>query len=114
MFDVTPFPKSQLNKSAFWLKLINEICWDESHSEYSPTEKLEIGTPVLRSYGSGKFGRILGEFWIIEESHDMPGMEVKTNINQMMIEDHHAVAYHGQSKEEIAEEHIKNRQFINV
>ena len=78
------------------------------------TEKLEIGTPVLRSYGSGKFGRILGEFWIIEESHDMPGMEVKTNINQMMIEDHHAVAYHGQSKEEIAEEHIKNRQFINV
>ena len=62
----------------------------------------------------GKFGRILGEFWIIEESHDMPGMEVKTNINQMMIEDHHAVAYHGQSKEEIAEEHIKNRQFINV
>ena len=44
----------------------------------------------------------------------MPGMEVKTNINQMMIEDHHAVAYHGQSKEEIAEEHIKNRQFINV
>ena len=78
------------------------------------TEKLKIGTPVLRSYGSGKFGRILGEFWIIEESHDMPGMEVKTNINQMMIEDHHAVAYHGQSKEEIAEEHIKNRQFINV
>ena len=78
------------------------------------TEKLEIGIPVLRSYGSGKFGRILGEFWIIEESHDMPGMEVKTNINQMMIEDHHAVAYHGQSKEEIAEEHIKNRQFINV
>ena len=78
------------------------------------TEKLEIGTPVLRSYGSGKFGRILGEFWVIEESNDMPGMEVKTNINQMMIEDHHAVAYHGQSKEEIAEEHIKNRQFINV
>ena len=23
-------------------------------------EKLQIGTPVLRSYGSGKFGRILG------------------------------------------------------
>lgn len=79
------------------------------------TEKLNSGTPVLRSYGSGKFGRILGEFWIIENSDNhMPGMEVKTNINQMMIEEHHAVAYHGQSKEDIAEEHINNRQFINV
>ncbi len=77
-------------------------------------EKLSTGQPVLRSHGSGKFGRILGELWVIEESSDMPGVEVKTNINQMMIEDHHAVAYHGQSKEEIAEGHIENRQYINV
>jgi micrococcal nuclease len=77
-------------------------------------EKLKTGQPLLRSFGNGKFGRILGELWIIEESSDMPGMEVKTNINQMMIEDHHAVAYHGQSKEEIAEGHIENRQYINV
>ena len=77
-------------------------------------EKLKTGQPLLRSFGNGKFGRILGELWIIEDSSDMPGMEVKTNINQMMIEDHHAVAYHGQSKEEIAEGHIENRQYINV
>jgi micrococcal nuclease len=77
-------------------------------------EKLKTGQPLLRSFGNGKFGRILGELWIIEESSDVPGMEVKTNINQMMIEDHHAVAYHGQSKEEIAEGHIENRQYINV
>lgn len=77
-------------------------------------EKLKTGEPLLRSFGNGKFGRILGELWIIEESSDVPGMEVKTNINQMMIEDHHAVAYHGQSKEEIAEGHIENRQYINV
>ena len=50
----------------------------------------------------GKFGRILGELWYAG----------KHNINQKMIDEHHAVAYHGQSKEEIAEEHLKNREII--
>jgi len=31
-----------------------------------------------------------------------------------MISEHHAVAYHGQSKEEIAEGHIANREFVNL
>ena len=62
---------------------------------------------------TGKFGRILGEFWV-EEHNETHNVSAKTNINQLMIEARHAVAYHGQSKEEIAEEHIKNRQFINV
>ena len=51
---------------------------------------------------TGKFGRILGELWYAG----------KHNINQKMIDEHHAVAYHGQSKEEIAEEHLKNREII--
>ena len=51
----------------------------------------------------GKFGRILGELWTF-----------KTNINQKMIDEHHAVAYHGQSKQEITEQHIKNREFLKL
>jgi len=51
----------------------------------------------------GKFGRILGELWTFE-----------TNINQKMVEEHHAVEYHGQSKEEIRNEHIQNRGFVEL
>ena len=51
----------------------------------------------------GKFGRILGEIWCFD-----------TNVNEKMIEEHHAVRYMGQSKEDIAEEHIKNRVFVNL
>ena len=51
----------------------------------------------------GKFGRILGELWYGE-----------VNINEKMIEEHHAVRYMGQSKEDIAEEHIKNRSYHNL
>ena len=51
----------------------------------------------------GKFGRILGELWTF-----------KTNINQKMIDEHHAVKYHGQSKQDIEEEHIKNRALVKL
>ena len=51
----------------------------------------------------GKFGRILGELWTFD-----------TNINKKMIERHHAVRYHGQSKKEIQEEHIKNRELVEL
>jgi len=37
-----------------------------------------------------------------------------TNVNEKMIEEHHAVRYHGQSKDDIAEEHLKNREFIAI
>ncbi len=51
----------------------------------------------------GKFGRILGELWAYD-----------TNINEKLIEEHHAVRYHGQSKEDIAEQHIINRTYHNL
>ena len=51
----------------------------------------------------GKFGRILGELWTF-----------KTNINQKMIDEHHAVKYHGQSKEEIQEAHVNNRALVKL
>ena len=50
---------------------------------------------------TGKFGRILGEVWCFD-----------TNVNQKMIEEHHAVEYHGQSKEEIAQQHLENRKKV--
>mgnify|MGYP001309972326 FL=1 len=63
------------------------------------------GGLVLKTHkdGKGKYGRILGELWYAD-----------VNINQKMVEEHHAVEYYGQSKEEIAEQHIKNREFVNV
>ena len=51
----------------------------------------------------GKFGRILGELWYND-----------ININQKMIKEYHAVAYHGQSKERIAEEHLANRDKLGL
>ena len=51
----------------------------------------------------GKFGRILGEIWTFD-----------TNINDKMVYEHHAVAYHGQSKEDIQEAHIKNRALVKI
>ena len=52
-----------------------------------------------------KYGRILGELWSTTDFAD-------TSINELMIKNHHAVSYHGQSKEDIAEQHIKNRDLV--
>ena len=59
---------------------------------------------TLRTYldKKGKFGRIQGE--IIVDG---------VNINQLMIEEHMAVEYHGQSKTDIHKEHMFNRQELN-
>ena len=54
--------------------------------------------------GKGKFGRILGEFLIYD-----PKTDRESTLNQMLIETSNAVAYHGQSKEEIEKEHLENR-----
>ena len=51
----------------------------------------------------GKFGRILGELWCFN-----------TNVNEKMIEEHHAVRYTGQSKKYIVEEHLKNRELVKL
>ena len=54
--------------------------------------------------GKGKYGRILGELWYGGEH----------NINQLLVDNHHAVRYHGQSKDEIAEQHIANRSKVKL
>ena len=66
---------------------------------------LPVGsTQVLRTKkdGVGKYGRILGEF-IIDD----------TTVNQLLIDTHNAVAYFGQSKDDIEEEHLRNRELVN-
>ena len=55
----------------------------------------------------GKFGRILGEFVVYDADFD-----AWRSVNQLMIENHLAVAYHGQSKDDIEEEHSKNRELL--
>ena len=51
----------------------------------------------------GKFGRILGDFYVEYDGK-------KTRVTDVLIEEGHAVAYFGGSKEEIALKHIANRQ----
>ena len=61
--------------------------------------------PILKTTkdGKGKFGRILGEF-----------MVDGVNINDSLIENHHAVRYMGQSKDDITEQHLKNRELVKL
>ena len=65
-----------------------------------------IGDVILttKKYDAkGKFGRILGDF--------------KCNgrtLSKVMIEMHHAVEYHGQSKEDIREAHLANRKLVKI
>lgn len=65
---------------------------------------------VLRTHkddARGKFGRILGEFIIWDEETDS-----YKSINKIMVEKHLGVEYHGQSKSEVEEEHLKNRELV--
>ena len=53
----------------------------------------------------GKFGRILGELHVGNKGRSV-------NINKSLIDNFLAVEYYGQSKEEIEEEHIVNRDVL--
>lgn len=56
---------------------------------------------ILRTHKdkTGKFGRILGEL-VWKDS----------TINKIMVDEHYAVLYNGQSKEDIEEQHLENRK----
>lgn len=64
-----------------------------------------LKTQIDRSGGdaTGKFGRILGDFTIGDKT-----------LTEIMIEEGHAVDYYGGSKEEIQEQHLKNREKLLV
>ena len=58
---------------------------------------------LVESSAKGKFGRILGNLYD----------PAKTECwNDMAIEAHHAVPYHGQSKDDIKKGHLKNRKLL--
>jgi len=52
----------------------------------------------------GKFGRILGDFYVERYEGE------KERVTDILIEEGHAVAYFGGSKEEIQMKHMANRQ----
>ena len=53
----------------------------------------------------GKFGRILGEFMVYDSKTDSV-----RSLNSILVDESYAVAYEGQSKEEIKEAHFFNRE----
>tara|TARA_B110000014_G_C20113900_1_gene587681 strand:- start:1790 stop:2239 length:450 start_codon:yes stop_codon:yes gene_type:complete len=57
----------------------------------------------------GKFGRILGDF-VFTKSVD--GGRLTDRLSDVLIDENMAVKYHGQSKDDIAEQHIKNREVL--
>lgn len=80
-------------------------------SEYV-AKYLEVGKPaVLKTHkdDKGKFGRILGEFLV----HDSQTNELRS-LNEMLVENHLAVEYYGQSKQQIEQQHINNRQLVDL
>jgi len=62
---------------------------------------------ILKTHkdAQGKFGRILGDLY---REDDL------TSINQHLVDNHHAVIYSGQSKKQIAEQHLRNRSFLAI
>jgi len=67
-------------------------------------DKLENATNIyLKSHDKGKFGRILGELFIDDNSK---------SVNMQMVDDHHAVYYYGQNKDDVKQEHMINREWL--
>jgi endonuclease YncB( thermonuclease family) len=62
-------------------------------------EKVVIQTKLKDS--KGKYGRVLGDVVVDGK-----------NINQMMVKCHLAVAYYGQSKDDVEAEHMQNRDIL--
>lgn len=71
-------------------------------------ELLPVGTKqTLKTHlgeERGKFGRILGEFLVYDELDNC-----MKSVSDIMVEEHHAVRYFGQSKKDIEFEHMENR-----
>ena len=58
---------------------------------------------MIESTEKGKFGRVLGNVW---------DPECNVCINTKMIEDHHAVEYTGQNKDDVEQMHLENRKSL--
>lgn len=69
--------------------------------EYVKNHIPEGSVQILKTFkdDKGKFGRVLGDF-ILEDG---------SSLIEKMIEEGVGVAYHGQSKEDVQEQHLLNR-----
>ena len=88
--------------------LVNHLAYN------NPNNKVILRTTMYDA--KGKFGRILGEIFNLYGSKpttgDNPGST--PSANELLIDNSHAVRYHGQSKEEIAETHLTNRKLVKL
>ena len=60
------------------------------------------GTYRLQTREKGKFGRFLGVIFI----------SARTSINAVLVSERLAVAYHGQSKQDVKDAHEANYEFL--
>ena len=69
----------------------------------------------MQSHDKGKFGRILGELFITVKENEDTRYEIanEKSVNQMMIDNYHAVPYFGQSKDETEQGHMWNKAVLN-
>ena len=67
----------------------------------------------LVSHDKGKFGRILGELFIDTVMLEGVTTNAAGSVNQMMIDNFHAVPYLGQSKADTIQGHMMNRAALN-
>ncbi len=91
----TPESRTRDKEEKFYGKLAGQFLKDQCKKGSCITLRTHLDM-------KGKYGRILGEI-IIDD----------VNINQLMVEQHMAVEYHGQSKTDIHKEHMFNRQELN-
>ena len=90
-----PESRTRDKEEKFYGKLAGQFLKDQCKKGSSITLRTHLDK-------KGKYGRILGEI-IVDD----------VNINQLMVEQHMAVEYHGQSKIDIHKEHMFNRQKLN-
>lgn len=69
---------------------------------FCPVGQKVLVETVLDS--KGKFGRVLGNFWLPDEDF--------MNLNEYLLDNRYAVKYEGQSKELIKEQHIENYRYL--
>lgn len=84
-------------------------------SKYFLESLLEDKEVQLVSHDKGKFGRILGELFIVDSEPLKDGLinNAAGNVNKMMVDNYHAVPYYGGNKEETENHHLSNRKALN-
>ena len=87
-------------------------------------ELLEAGNFKLKSFGTGKFGRVLGEVFVSPEyvgshiteciANSDSGIDLSSDgwvsVNDILIEEGHAYDYHGGKKKDFEEEIKKEKE----